>query len=558
MEAAYWEQLRGTVLDDTFQLEHLVRAGSQRAVFTARNVAGDTSDNSGQIFSVQIFHGDETLELEQVARRFQEAAFLNHPNLLHISKVGRDASGEFVYVVSEKAEYTLPQFVEHRPLPIGDARELTSHLIAALTYLHSENLIFCNLGIGAVWKIGSEWKLADFSQLRVTGSADARELRRALARLPGAPPEAFEGVLSPAWDVWSLGALLQRVLTPEPTHVEGSISLPRGRHLREHGLPEPYDSITRDCLEPNPDLRITLQEIEARLNFQPVPDVLSTPADNLTHPEQSLPSEPVPQLQNQPGRSNRERARAFWERISKPASTLQALAAFAGGVVLVALIGLLLAFLENRKSTNPPSASATSISRQTAPEGDRSRPNPAEPLATFGGTRTPNSSDEAGIHALLNQWTNSARHRDLNAQVDCYAPVVSAFYNRHGVSQKQIYAEKQRQFGLIGPVHKYELSNVQIKQVSPSNAVVVFDKTWDFGDTRKFAGAEKAQLTLNKFGQNWKITGEKELKVYWVRRSLPRVVAGRSNARLPVADPGEAIRMWTGAGKQPPPPEPRP
>jgi hypothetical protein len=100
--------------------------------------------------------------------------------------------------------------------------------------------------------------------------------------------------------------------------------------------------------------------------------------------------------------------------------------------------------------------------------------------------------------------------------------VVDTFYHRHKLTRDQIYGEKERHFKLIGPVHKFDVSNEQITKLNPTTAVVLFDKEWDFGDSRKFAGAERAQLTLGKFGNEWKITGERELKVYWVKRSSGR------------------------------------
>jgi len=71
-------------------------------------------------------------------------------------------------------------------------------------------------------------------------------------------------------------------------------------------------------------------------------------------------------------------------------------------------------------------------------------------------------------------------------------------------------------------VKTFEISNQQITKLNDNTAVVLFDKSWDFGDRATFSGAERAQLTLGKFEDGWKITGERELKVYWSRRSGAR------------------------------------
>ena len=548
-----WEDLQGTVLGETYRLESLVRGGTYRALFVARDL---TRDTDGAV-SVQVFSGDGRQPLEQLEKRFREAMFLDHPHLAQILAAGITPSGELLYVVSEKADYTLPQFIENRPLPEADARELTEQLVSGLEYLHSENFVFCNLGVESVWRIGSSWKLADFSELRVIGSGNRRELRIAMSRLSAAPPEAFEGVVTPAWDVWSLGALLRRVLTPDPTHVEGSISLPRGRYLRENGLPAPFEAIARDSVLPDPASRLTFEEIKDRLGL---PRVTETPTE--TQPvaesveslqldsagrsqfsaqvgngssgeasEQPIPEEPprheyvFPPYRGSDSAPEQtpmsERMRQLWTHVRRQPAGTRALLAFAAGILVVLLIAALVS-VSNRRT-----ASAASARTRIPAEAERSRTSGPIPPSFGSGTKESpavpyeekSGRDEDNIRALLNRWLDAGRKRDAAAQADCYAPVVNTYYNRHRVSRGDIQRDRQRQYQTIGTVHQLDASNVQISQLSPDTSVILFDKTWDFGDRNKFSGAERAQLTLAKIGGKWKITGERELKVYRVHRS---------------------------------------
>ena len=122
--------------------------------------------------------------------------------------------------------------------------------------------------------------------------------------------------------------------------------------------------------------------------------------------------------------------------------------------------------------------------------------------------------EDAEVRSLLDRWVFSTRVRDVDEQVDCYAPVVKLFNGEPDVNHDEIYREKKKQFQTIGTVHRYDIDNLQITKVDPKTAVVVFDKNWDFGDHSKFTGSERAQLTLNRIDGKWKITSERQLKLY--------------------------------------------
>ncbi len=147
-------------------------------------------------------------------------------------------------------------------------------------------------------------------------------------------------------------------------------------------------------------------------------------------------------------------------------------------------------------------------------EADRENPTPS--------TVAPASATpvDAGIQALLDEWVNTTRHKDLNGQVACYAPVVDTYYAQKHVSHRQLSNEKQRQFRAITTVKKFDVSNVQTTQLSPNSAVILLDKNWDFGEgTKDDSGSERIQLTLRKNGSSWKIVSERQLKVYWLRHN---------------------------------------
>src|SRR5258708_1723814 len=248
-----WDSLTGELVDGAFAVEKLISHGDDSALFRARDIRVDPPRE----VLLAIFRNAS----DDLLKRYQEAAFLRHRHILRIWQTGRMGEPGTFYAASEPAEYDLPQFLEHRPMPVEDAKELAEQVIDALEYLHQYGLVFCGLRTEGIWKNGNDWLLADFRELRVAGEATPRDMQHALARNPEVPPEAFQGIISPAWDVWSLGVLLRTVLTPEPHHVPGSLSAPMTNRAQNGSLPAPFDEIVRDCLDPNPDSRITTREL---------------------------------------------------------------------------------------------------------------------------------------------------------------------------------------------------------------------------------------------------------------------------------------------------------
>lgn len=489
MRVLDWNNVRALAKEGGVELVELLNSSVRSALFSGyENIGGQRT----RVF-VQVFDASGA-EADEMVLRFQEVAYLQHPHIVRILRTGRDPANGFVYVTCEAADRTLGQISRKRPIDPGAARVLTEQIVAALEYLHSENLVFCNLRPSSIWLQSDHWKLADFSQLRLSGRSDPKQLRSALARQSDMPPEAFEGVVSPAWDSWGIGTLLRALLAPETNQAPGP---QRGRQLREVQLPAPFDSITSDCLEPDPAKRLPLGEIKRRLAEET--------SDSPT--PQPKPERRPPYVLLDPPRTN------WWSRFRRDPSSRGML--WALGIAL-GILGLVIA--ADRSAPGDPTPSHQEVNRiqvasarDEAREADREK-TPANPV--------PPSADQPdpGIQNLLTKWVDSTRDKNLAEQASCYAPVVNVFYGQYHVTRNELQRLKHQQFDQIGPVHRFNLKNVQITRLNPDTAVVLFDKDWDFGDQSKFAGSERAQLTLNKIDGDWKIAAERELRVYWVKR----------------------------------------
>lgn len=465
-----WTEIQSIVIDGQLALTKLVCGGPQSAIFETT----DPESDGRPTYFVHLVRATGAQEAKQILNRLEEARFLNHPGVLQPLGVGVIDPENLVFCVTAKPLSVLAQ--APGPMPLEEVRLFTVNLLSALAYLHLENLVFCNLRPEAVWKTENGWVLADFSQLRLIGAADPQELRQALVRFGDTPPEAYQGDVSPAWDIWSLGVLLQRVFTGDPGGSGGNASVSRARQLRK-GLPEPFQQIVRECLDPNPESRPPLQKIEEILN---APEPPSRPAFEWT-----------------------PRHLRSHDETSSPGSLREFFRAARLSWILIFVIGILgvgiWTFALTRKNESPPPPTPIAA----APEADRIN-SQSSPAATA-------APSDPAVREILDKWIATARAKDLAGQMTLYAPVVDTYYKQRNIPRSRIASIKKRDFGSMGPVKKFDARNVQITQIDPSNAVVLFTKNWAFGRNSANSGSVRSQLTLRKIAGEWKVVAEREL-----------------------------------------------
>ena len=123
------------------------------------------------------------------------------------------------------------------------------------------------------------------------------------------------------------------------------------------------------------------------------------------------------------------------------------------------------------------------------------------------------------VTATLNGWTSASREHDLEKHMSFYADTLDIYYNASNVNASRVRADRAKAYALYSTID-IELSNVKIT-VDPSgdSASAVLDKTWTFEGAEKYSsGSVHQKIWLNKSGGRWRITGEKDLQVYYVNR----------------------------------------
>ncbi|MCU1257692.1 MAG: hypothetical protein JWO80_577, partial [Bryobacterales bacterium] len=199
----------------------------------------------------------------------------------------------------------------------------------------------------------------------------------------------------------------------------------------------------------------------------------------------------------------------------------------AGGVLAAAVAGILALALPIRmvhqqsvRTPEPPPAPVAAAPANEPPP-QPAQPEPQEQTAQnpSGETNTvpPDGSRvQKDISTVLNRWVDAKRRRNLDEEIGCYAPFVDRFYGQRSLPADQLRREEQNVFSRIGTVQRFEISNLKFHRVNPEWAVVSFDKNWDFHGRTRFTGSSREELVLRPVHGRWKISSQREVKVYWV------------------------------------------
>ncbi len=157
------------------------------------------------------------------------------------------------------------------------------------------------------------------------------------------------------------------------------------------------------------------------------------------------------------------------------------------------------------------SPSPTAATRTPAPNSSP----PANATPTVAAPDFDPEQIKSEVSSKIDSWKSLSESRNLNAYMNIYADTVD-YYNKKGASAGFVRGDKQRAFSAFDYI-KINLSNMRVSpDASGENATAVFDKEWFFEGSDKYsAGKVQTQLRLKKIGGEWRITGERDLKVYY-------------------------------------------
>ena len=116
--------------------------------------------------------------------------------------------------------------------------------------------------------------------------------------------------------------------------------------------------------------------------------------------------------------------------------------------------------------------------------------------------------DTVEIHDLIGRWAAAVRRGDAEAAAQCYAPVVSPYFNRPSVTRDAVRQSIRRARALYPHLSRYELSGLDIAIASNREAEVTFHKQWRFAGRNKSGGEERERMTIVQRDGAWLISSE--------------------------------------------------
>jgi len=150
------------------------------------------------------------------------------------------------------------------------------------------------------------------------------------------------------------------------------------------------------------------------------------------------------------------------------------------------------------------------------------------PTPTPGVTPTPYSSPSPTpttdtttarkeVMQALNGWAETM-NSSLDTHMGYYASTLHTYYLQSNVSAARVRAYIAPAFDKYG-TRIVKLTNMQI-EVDPSGttATATFDKTFTFTGDTTYSGAGLNRFWLEKINGRWLITGEKDLKTYYINK----------------------------------------
>jgi hypothetical protein len=151
--------------------------------------------------------------------------------------------------------------------------------------------------------------------------------------------------------------------------------------------------------------------------------------------------------------------------------------------------------------------------------------NPENQDVSIGPLQMPAISQiQKGIKAALGVWTQTMLASDLDGQMECYAPVVEAFFGASNLDSQMLRSMKAVSFEKYPLVTRYDITGLHFRELTRDRVTVSLQKEWMASGKEQFSGAAQEVLTFALIDERWRIVAEREPEIYWVDRTKAAAV----------------------------------
>lgn len=209
------DDLLGTTLADRYRLDELIARGGMARVYRARDQRLDR-DVAVKILSSP--YADDPAFTARFLDEARAAASLSHPSLVHVYDSGSDEGSHFIVMELLDRHRTLRQVLDQRGrLDRDEVLRIGRELLAGLRVVHERGLVHCDVKAANIMLGPGPAKLIDFGI--ASEPHQGIEGDTSIGSLQFMSPEQLHGeALTPASDLFSLGAVMYEALTGRPPY----------------------------------------------------------------------------------------------------------------------------------------------------------------------------------------------------------------------------------------------------------------------------------------------------------------------------------------------------
>ncbi len=261
--------LIGHTLADRYRVESEIARGGMASVYRARDLRLDRD------VAMKVLRSPYADDPRFTARFLDEAraaASLSHPSLVHVYDSGSDGRAHYIVMELLDRHRTLRDVLDREgPRSVEEVLRIGRELLAGLRVVHEHGLVHCDVKPANVMLGPGPAKLIDFGI--ATHPHEATDGDTSIGSLRFMSPEQLHGeALTPASDLFSLGAALYQSLTGRPPYPGDTPEAVSAAHAAGRvrppstivaGIPGRLDEAILQALHRDPDERFSSAEAMA-------------------------------------------------------------------------------------------------------------------------------------------------------------------------------------------------------------------------------------------------------------------------------------------------------